>query len=634
MADRIETLKVPVDGMTCSSCELRIETALGRLAGVREARASASLAEVTVTYDAGRVGPQAVREAIGRAGYRARQPRELEGGAETRPGAKEGSGLLSLRQFLGLAIVGGGLFLLLRLTGGFSFLPTVSRSMGYGLIFVVGLLTSLHCIAMCGGINLSQTLAGGGPGRGGPAPVRARLRPGLLYNGGRLLSYTLVGGAAGALGSVFQLSAALRGAMPALAGLFMLFIGIRMLGVFPWLSRLRIRLPGRAGAGLRDGLSGPGAPRRGPLFVGLLNGLMPCGPLQTMQVYALGTGGFLAGALSMFLFSLGTVPLMFGFGALSSLLSARFNRQMMRASGVLVAVLGVVMFTRGLALFGVSLSPPAGGPVAVATLSGGVQTVTTPVESGRYVPLIVQRGVPLRWVITARAEELNGCNNPITIPQLGIRRRLVPGDNLIEFTPEREGRLLYTCWMGMISSSISVVEDLTRLTAKDLKRAGEAADLSSAFPDVGGAAAGSCCSGSASPRFAGGKVPTDAIQVARLDGQGQVAEVRVDADGYTPAVLVLQRGVKATIRFEPAALSGCTAVVDFPSYSGRLDLARGQLETPPIEVLGDFIFRCGMGMLNGYVKVVDDLATVDLAAVRREVDGFRASTTAAGCCGY
>ena len=63
--------------------------------------------------------------------------------------------------------------------------------------------------------------------------------------------------------------------------------------------------------------------KHGPFYIGLLNGLMPCGPLQAMQIYALGTGSFVMGAASMFFFSVGTVPLMFGFGVLSSILSKK-----------------------------------------------------------------------------------------------------------------------------------------------------------------------------------------------------------------------------------------------------------------------------------------------------------------------
>ncbi len=442
------------------------------------------------------------------------------------------------------------------------------------------------------------------------------------------MSYTVLGGIVGALGSVFSLSTTLKGAMPAVAGVFMLFIGLKTLGIFPWLSRLRLRLPGMSGGGKLAAA----AARRGPLFVGLLNGLMPCGPLQTMQVYALGTGSFLAGAFSMFLFSLGTVPLLFGFGAVSTLLSARFNRGMLRVSGVLVIVLGVVMFTRGMSLFGVAMPGVSlgGGSVAVAALEDGRQVVTTPLDSGRYYPFIVQKGVPVRWIITAEPEDLNGCNNPITVPRYGIRKELFPGENVIEFTPDETGTITYTCWMGMISSSIRVVPDLTRLTAADLKPgqpSGGRGDLSSAFPDGGG---GGCCP-AAPGRFAGGRIPTDQIAMARLEGGGQIAEVRVDADGYSPAVVVLQRGVKAKIRFAAGELNSCNYLVEFPAYNGRLDLSQGRLETPYIEVLDDFIFRCSMGMINGYVKVVDDLASADLNAIRKEVDAFRAS--GGGCCG-
>ena len=61
------------------------------------------------------------------------------------------SGSASLYRFLGLLAVVAALYLIIRYTVGFTFLPAVTQSMGYGLIFVVGLLTSLHCIAMCGG---------------------------------------------------------------------------------------------------------------------------------------------------------------------------------------------------------------------------------------------------------------------------------------------------------------------------------------------------------------------------------------------------------------------------------------------------------------------------------------------------
>ena len=91
-----------------------------------------------------------------------------------------------------------------------------------------------------------------------------------------------------------------------LAGLLMLGMALRMLGVFKVLRGFSVSLPRFRSGG-----------ERSSFVVGLLNGLMPCGPLQAMQLYALSRGTFAGGALSMLLFGLGTVPLMFGFGALS-----------------------------------------------------------------------------------------------------------------------------------------------------------------------------------------------------------------------------------------------------------------------------------------------------------------------------
>jgi sulfite exporter TauE/SafE len=76
-----------------------------------------------------------------------------------------------------------------------------------------------------------------------------------------------------------------------------------------------------------------------------------------MQLSVLGAGSALAGATSLFFFSLGTVPLMFGIGAASSLLSSRFTVNMMRVSGVLVAGMGLVMASRGLLLSGLPPIP-------------------------------------------------------------------------------------------------------------------------------------------------------------------------------------------------------------------------------------------------------------------------------------
>jgi sulfite exporter TauE/SafE len=308
--------------------------------------------------------------------------------------------------------------------------------------------------------------------------------PGLLYNGGRVVSYTIIGGIVGAFGAAFSFSPALKGAIAAAAGLFMILLGLKMLGLLSRLPRISRLAPAPLRIAVGRFTSALGS--RGPFAVGLLNGLMPCGPLQTMQLYALGTGSLWAGALSMFVFSLGTVPLMLVFSVAAAFIPKKFFPAMVKASAVLVMLLGVMTFGRAASLAGIALPEilpfragltqlSAGGEpqnadqpwnrssggVVKATAGNGMQTVATDFgSSGYYLPFAVQVGVPVKWTIKVTADGLNGCNNPITIPAYGIRKTLEPGDNLIEFTPEKEGVIAYTCWMGMISSRITVVKDL------------------------------------------------------------------------------------------------------------------------------------------------------------------------------
>lgn len=604
-----------VNGMTCPSCELKIENGLKKLTGVKVVKASLSQSAVEVTYEPARLNPEELEAVINQLGYAVDSSEPQSGKIDAK--AEQ---TLTINQLLGIGIILFAFYWMINATVGFNFIPEIDQSLGFGMLFIVGLLTSLHCIAMCGGINLSQSL-NHNPREA--ASGFAKFKPSLLYNTGRVISYTLLGGIVGALGSVVSFSGAARGIVAIVGGIFMVLMGIKMLDVFPVLRKLTISVPKFFGHKIYDNIG-----RRGPFFIGLLNGLMPCGPLQTMQLYALGTGSFFAGAASMFLFSLGTMPLMFGFGALSTLLSSKFTHRMLKVGAVLVIILGFTMINRGLSLSGRSLAlgnPRAGTPGIVARIDDGVQEVTTTIESGRYQPFMVQKGIPVRWTIKAKAEDLNGCNNPVTIPQYNIQKRLVPGDNVIEFTPAEEGSITYTCWMGMIRSNIKVVSDLGNVSRDDLEPVDIAGD--------GGELAGGCCADSAkATQFYGGRIPADKIEIAKLVDGIQEAVVAVNDEGYSPAVVVLQRGVKAKINFNPEKVNSCNYAVVFPEYRGQLDLSQGQTATPPLEVTQDFIFQCWMGMLHGYVKVVDNLNEVDVKAIQKEVEGYRAAG-GGGCCG-
>lgn len=334
----------------------------------------------------------------------------------------------------------------------------LGQDASFGLLFVLGILTSFHCIGMCGGIAISQSI------RNKTSSEESRrqgwLVPSILYNSGRVIAYTLVGGIVGGLGQVISFSGIWKGVVPIFGGVFMIIMGINLLGIFPVLRRLNLRMPYYVAKKIQ------GKNNYGPFFIGLLSGLMPCGPLQIVQLFALGTRSVVFGALAMFIFSLGTVPVLLSFGVLNSIINKKHTGRILKISAVFVIILGAVMIGRGLTLSGVTVRMPVNVvsvDSGIAHIDGNIQTVVISIQSGSYPPIVVQKGIPVKWTIKADADNLNGCNNAITIPKLKIDQKLVEGENVVEFTPREEGDIAYTCWMGMIKSKITVVADIRKL---------------------------------------------------------------------------------------------------------------------------------------------------------------------------
>jgi sulfite exporter TauE/SafE/copper chaperone CopZ/plastocyanin domain-containing protein len=613
-ATKTETIRI--GGMTCTSCQNRIENKLKSVAGVESATVSFNDGTAVVVYNDSVVTMKEITEVIEKLGYKI-----VDGKAQAQVGEVVGTLIIILALYALLQGLGIGTAA--------STLPLAQMGMGYGMLFVIGLVTSVHCVAMCGGINLSQCLpqdAGGGKGR----LRREAFLPSILYNGGRVISYTAVGVIVGALGRVVSVSGRFQGAVQLGAGVFMVIMGVNMLGVFPFLRRFSLRMPRIFAKRLGE----QRAVNKSPLLVGLLNGLMPCGPLQAMQIYALSTGSPLVGGVSMFLFSMGTVPLMFGIGALGRILGKA--HKVMKAGAVLVTVMGMTMFTYGFNLLGFSFDFVRGAGAGVvkpslhrtaeasaplSIIENGVQLVNSTLSGGRYPAITVQQGVPVKWIIDAPSGSVNGCNNRMIIREYNIEYSFKTGENIIEFTPERAGKFSYSCWMGMIRSSITVVEE------------GQSA------ADIG--------EPSIEPVPAGVVIPTDTIGLADIQGAEkygvpyQTITVSLRDDGINPGVIVLQRNVPTFLIVNNDSADPGNSNLIFPAYYTQLDIEQGDnvIELLPAD---DFDFSTGDNIFYGYVKVVDDLSIVDIEAIKTEVSNyetkiypeayFEAAAAGGGCC--
>ena len=431
----IKTEKIKVYDMTCNSCKNRVERALKKLNGVVIAKAIYTEEQVIVEYDTELCDIDKIKETIKSAGYSVENSNNYK--------------------VIGIFIIAAVIIFLGSSTGGFDMNAKLNGA-SYIVLFIIGMLTSIHCVGMCGGIMLSQSIL-----KKDESKFQA-IRPAILYNAGRVIAYTLIGGLVGALGSVLSLSLTVKSAMQIFAGIFMVILGLNMAG-FSIFRKLSIRLPWST-CSVKKKI-------KTPFLVGLLNGLMPCGPLQTMQLYALGTGSAAKGALAMFLFALGTVPLMLTFGTLSGLLSKGYTKKILKMSGFLVIILGIIMGNRGLALAGVGIpnfmdgrdnsiaSSSSQADMGKAILKDGVQEITMTVDGSGFTPnqFYVKKNVPVKWII--KGDAINPCNNAISIPRLNLERTIKSGENIIELN-SGDKDINFSCWMGMIKGVIKVTDDL------------------------------------------------------------------------------------------------------------------------------------------------------------------------------
>ncbi len=170
-----EKLNIKVKGMFCTGCETRIKNALLSLNGILDVTASYNNGEVKVSYDKNLISPKDIEDKITNLDY--------EIVKENEPKENNITILCVLVILIALYIIFNH-FGWLKV---FNIFPTIESTMSYGMIFVVGILTSVHCIAMCGGINLSQSIVSNGNG------TKITVSN-LAYNLGRVISYTIVGG--------------------------------------------------------------------------------------------------------------------------------------------------------------------------------------------------------------------------------------------------------------------------------------------------------------------------------------------------------------------------------------------------------------------------------------------------------
>lgn len=323
-----------VKGMHCPACETLTQSEIAedsRVVSVKSDLRTRS-AEVVGNFD-GLSREEVARQLSGRLS----QHQLLSG---------EDTGDPIRKEFVSAGIIAGiviASFFILQKLGLVNLIQ--SGEMTYGTAFMIGIVASLSsCMAVVGGLllSLSATIARG----------ESAFLPHLLFHTSRLAGFFVLGGLIGSLGSFVQIGQYGTLAVGLAAAMVMLLLGINLLDIWPYSSRLQVSMPRKLFGHaltltrLNKTLT--------PAIAGLATFFLPCGFTQSMQFYTLSTNGFSSGGLTMLVFALGTLPVLafISLGAFS-IRRSRHSGMLYKSAGLIAIVFALINILASLAAAGI-----------------------------------------------------------------------------------------------------------------------------------------------------------------------------------------------------------------------------------------------------------------------------------------
>jgi len=314
-----KTYKFHISGMHCNACVLLTESDLGDLPNISKVKASLKDNDVEIIGNFGDKLPEQIVDELSLI---------LEKHGYKLSVKKENRKIIwsDFKIAIPITIIFTIIFIFLQKIGLVNIIG--GGRVTYGTAFIIGIVASLSsCMAVVGGLLLSMSATFAKEGD--------IIRPQILFHTGRVISFFILGGVIGLIGTAFTLNIFSTFAIGLFVGLVMLILGLNLLDIFPWVKNLQPSIPkflSKHALGvskLNHILT--------PFLVGIATFFLPCGFTQSMQVFSLTTGSFLKGGFTMLAFALGTLPVL----ALISFSS--FSIKKSKRSGIFFKTAGLIV---------------------------------------------------------------------------------------------------------------------------------------------------------------------------------------------------------------------------------------------------------------------------------------------------
>lgn len=454
----MKTKKIYIKGMHCASCEKLLNDEFRNVPGVKDVRVDRKSNTAEIDYEESEPNFEEIKKTARKFGYDALETRDdLLRHSMSQSGKTDWTEWFKAILIVAALLVGYRIFQNLGLIDKINLR---SSEITLGISFLIGLVASIStCLAVVGAVVITF---GEKYKSEGKSFYQSAVKPNLLFHIGRLATFFVLGGMLGLIGGEINISGNFISVFTMVIAVVMAWLGLHILGLLPSISDLGIRMPDKMTKNW-DKLK-RSEHKAAPFLLGGLSFFLPCGFMQSVQIFALASGSFWAGALSLFLFALGTMPSLLALGITVSWTKQRKMAVWRKVAGFLILFFAIFTLQSGLALKGVRTNVLGNVNKNKETVAENdkvasrqeEQVVEMRITYQGFQPnvLTVKKGVPVKWVI--KGDQVTSCTNRIVIPSLNIAKNISSGENVIRFTPAQKGEIPFSCWMGMVRGKFVV----------------------------------------------------------------------------------------------------------------------------------------------------------------------------------
>lgn len=338
--------------------------------------------------------------------------------------------------------------------------------MNLGVIFFTGLtIGGLSCLAVQGGL-LASLVSLKEKEASNSSKYHAMFATSVFLLA-KLITHAALGFVLGAFGGALNISDQAQVVMQLIAGIYMILVALNLLNIHP-IFRYVVIQPPRVLTKLIKNQS-RSKDVFAPAILGGLTIFIPCGTTLAMEALAISSANPWQGAAIMTAFTLGTIPLFFGVGLVTSLLGGAMQSKFLKLAAVAILYLGFSSIKGSVVALGLPLPYPAVQGISQTPVNQAneeklydeeplQQTIEIKVTASGYSPnrIQVRKGVPVTLKLIG--VDAYSCAAAFRIPSLGIKKNLQANETqVVTFTPEKSGKIPFSCSMGMYSGIIEVI---------------------------------------------------------------------------------------------------------------------------------------------------------------------------------